>query len=142
MAFSYYVEACQRLMWELTESLSDESVEELREDCTTLGIDAWIRWTIDNMREVSAYTESPPSRRLALKKWRDPVLRNRLVLAGIQRISLAYNLLSGIVDNRVYEGLSYREMASRAGEAFHDICHQRQFVVWPFDDPNPFGTGS
>jgi len=138
MSFVYYVEACHRLKWELIESLSDENVAELREDCTILGLEGWDEWIAKNTEEMIAFVSAPPSKRAALKKWSEAKTRNRLVLAGIQHVSRAYNLLNGIEENHIYEGLSYREMSSRAGWALYDICHKRHIDLWPFDDPDPF----
>ena len=139
MPFRGYTGKCVELRWELIESLTDSEVDELREDCTTLGKRAWRDWVAENTEDILAFVAAPPSLRAKKKKWCDPVVRKRLVLAGIQHLARAYNLLASIEENFLFPGLSYREFASTAGYVYADILYNRKVEYWPFVDPNPFG---
>jgi len=137
MTYSSYNQACQGLRWELIESLSDENVDALREDCTTLSIDGWFEWLELNFDEILKYIAAAPSRRAQTRKWNERTVQGRLVLAAVQHLDRAQVFLTAIDEHFVWQGLSYREVAAGAGSAYIDI-HNKSISLWPFDDPDPF----
>ena len=72
-----------------------------------------------------------------MKRWSDAVAKKWFVLGAIQHLEGAYHFLKCIDEYDIREGLSYREMGSRAGKAFFHLFYL-DMPYWPFDDPNPF----
>ena len=141
MTYSSYIEACEKLKRELIESLPTKNVNELRKDCTNLGIEGWINWIGLNFDEILKYVSASPSRRAQTKKWNQRIVRERLVLASIQHLGHAYIFLTAIDKYFVWQGLSYREVSAGAGSAYIDV-HNSKISLWPFDDPDPFENDS
>ena len=133
---SKYAQACARFETELTESLSAKEIELLRRDCEALGLYGWMDWIRENVEEISHIVASSPSDRKRRNSWKDPALKRRLVLASLQHLTNARELLAGI-DPLLLPGLSYREMAARAGTAYLDIFYSGS-SLWPFDADSPF----
>jgi len=103
-----------------------------------LGKVGWSDWSSQHLKETLAFVAATPSKRHGLKKWREPLLKRRLVLAGLEHLNHAHNLLTGIESHWLFEGNSYREMASKAAFAYLDIFYVKKVSEWPFDDPDPF----
>jgi hypothetical protein len=136
--FYKYVQECERLVAELKESLGSAEVDALREDCKALGLRGWDEWFFDNLGVISAFIAATPSQRERRREWQASVLRRRLVLASIQQLIRACNLLGGIHRHGLSPGQSYQQMASKAADAYLDIFLKQPASDWPFDEPNPF----
>jgi hypothetical protein len=133
-----YAGACLRFERELISSLSDSDIENLRIDCVKLAQRGWLDWTFENEKNIREYVSAAPSYRARAAKWRDPVLRRRLVLASFQHIHRAFLLLDGIRRYMISPGGSYRDMARDAGSAYFDIVYLQEMIYWPFRPPAPF----
>jgi len=136
MSVYNYVSASKELLKELTGSLSKNEIDEMREACAILqkGVVAWI---FRNRKEISKFVAAPPSKRQKLKKWKDHPERHLLVFGAIQYLHWGISFLESMERNWIFEGCSYREMASRSGDAFFEV-HFSSVLFWPFDDPKPF----
>lgn len=138
MTLTTYAGRCTEYVQELSQSLSKDDIDGLQSDCAALGGDRWDEWAAANVRIISEYVSSSPSQRAKRKVWQDQILRRRLVLAAVQHLYRARNLLRVLDDYRLAPGCSYREMAALAGNAYLDICSQ-EVPDWPFPGDNPFG---
>ncbi|MEW5804068.1 MAG: hypothetical protein AB1847_18390 [bacterium] len=139
MSLSSYVEACKQFEWELKGSLTTEEINELRKDCAALGHDGWEAWEAANYHIIVEFVAAAPSSRTKKKSWKDPVLKRRLVLGAIYHVQRACHLLTGIHENFLEPGPSYRDMAAKAGRVYLEIFGAI-IPDWPFDEPNPFET--
>ncbi len=132
-----YASACTRLDLELRESLTEEEIDELREDCRALGWKGWASWFRAHYEMILLFLESTPSVRSKKKIWQDPVQRRRLVLASIQHLRGATVLLDVAARLEMQTGESYRKMGRIAAEFFWEVLSE-PVEHWPLDDPNPF----
>ena len=137
MTLAGYFARCDELIRELTGSLSTTDIDLLRSDCAAQGFAGWKQWMAHNLITIAQYTRAVPSKRAATKKWSDPALRRRLVLAGYWYLLGGRIFLEEIERQDIHPGAPYREIACRAAEAFLNIYEQR-LVFWPFGDPDPF----
>ena len=136
--FYKYVQECERLAEELKESLSSADIDELRKACKALGLRGWDDWFFDNLGVISAFMAAAPSEREKRREWQESILKRRLVLASIQQLTRASNLLAGIHSHGLSPGQSYRQMASKAADAYLDIFLKQPASDWPFDELDPF----
>jgi hypothetical protein len=137
-AFYQYARECEGLVSELRAALSANDLKELRKDCAALGLKAWDQWFFDHLSVVSSFIAASPADREKRKEWQEPVLRHRLLLAGIQQLTRACNLLDGLHRHGLVSGQSHRQMAARAADAYVDIFLKQPASDWPFDEPDPF----
>jgi hypothetical protein len=137
--FNRYAQECGKFVSELRESLTVADVNELRKDCAHLGVDGWDQWFFENLHQISAFVAATSSERETRNVWQDPVLKRHLVLASIQQLTRACNLLEGIHRYGLSPGLSYRKMAAKAADAYLEIFLKQPASDWPFDGPDPFG---
>ena len=138
MSFFRYAKECKQLVLELKALLSPADVEELRKDCSQLGIGGWDEWFFDHLDAVSAFMTATTSERERKKGWQEPVQKRRLVLAAIQQLTRACNLLEGVHRHGLGPGQSSRKIASKAADAYLDIFLKQPASDWPFEAPDPF----
>lgn len=137
MSLYSYASACSGLVTELTDSLSEEDLNELRKDCKSLGLKRWYAWQSDNLELVFDYLRATPSVRNKKKVWRDPTLRRRLVLACIGLLLRGQKLLTAADWLALKVGSPYREMGQIAAEKYLEILSE-PIERWPLDGPSPF----
>jgi hypothetical protein len=137
MNLGRYAQACNEFESELLEYLTKKDVSELREDCAALGRQPFLDWMTSQLKIIHSFVAATPSQRQKRKYWDDPVLRRRLVLAGIWYLRCAYRLLDGIDQYHLAPGGSYRETAARAGKAYTEIYYKLS-RLWPFGGQDPF----
>ena len=138
MSFFRYVKECEQLVLELKGSLTPADVEELRKDCRALGLRGWDDWFFENLDAISAFMTATTSERDRTKAWQNPLQKRRLVLAGIQQLTRACNLLEGVHKHGLGPGQSSKKIASKAARAYLDIFLKQPASDWPFDGPDPF----
>ena len=136
ISFDKYAGACNEFEWELKQCLTREDINALRNDCFQMGFYKWCAWVRENDDIIGKFVEASPSARKK-KAWQKSPLRLRLVLAAIQYVTTARDLLRGIDDMALYYGYSYREMAAKAARAYRDIFYCAT-PFWPFEAPSPF----
>jgi len=133
-----YAAGCKSLKIELIESLTTTQIDTLRKEIATLGEEKWEQWYLKNLETIKQYVLAAPSKRRSLKKWQDPFQQRHLILGSIRYLTEAAFFLSRTEVYGLYPGVSYREMAAKAGWAYWDIQARELPPDWPFDDPNPF----
>lgn len=145
MGLHNYATASNGLAQELAETLSKEEICALASDLQSIGARAWMRWQFDpkNETEIESYVNATPAARAKKVKWRDPLLRSRLILASIRHCLAAHALLRFVADHAgvLSPGGTYRDTTALAGSLFWQIWGT-EIPDWPeqFDAvcPSPF----
>lgn len=138
MSLHAYASHCELLEEELLAILSKEDVDALRKDVAEMHFRNWYLWRIHNRQEVAAFLQSPPSVRGKKRRWAEPVLLRRLVLAALHQLHCARVLLENLSCNPLEPGCSYREMAVKAADFYADTFLRQKVPNWPFEEPDPF----
>jgi hypothetical protein len=145
MGLHSYATASNANAQELAGSLSSADVIALAADLKTMGERAWMLWQCDvsNESEIENYVSATPALRAKKVKWRDPVLRSRLVLASIRHCFAGHALLRFLADHEceLSVGGPYRDTTASAGSLFWQIWGT-EIPEWPeqFESvcPSPF----
>lgn len=143
MGLHNYATASNGLAQELAKALAREDVLALAKNLRTLGLRAWINWQAEHEQEVFDYVNATPAARAKKVKWRDPLLRSKLILASIRHCLAAHALLRFVADHAgvLSPGGTYRDTTALAGSLFWQIWGT-EIPDWPeqFDVvcPSPF----
>lgn len=128
---------------ELAESLTSADVTVLAAELATTGLHDWLRWQSANAGEIEDFVQATPTQRAKKKRWHDPALRRRLVLASITHCQAAHALLD-FLHQRQYDlspGGSYRDTTALAGRLYWELMGI-EIPDWPepFERvcPSPF----
>lgn len=138
MSLFNYVSACGGFLDEIRSAITRAESAALHQDLTGMTLREWAAWIDQHSSEISSFVESTPNVRNSKKKWKDPTLRGRLILAAYQHVHQAQVLLRVIIEHSLEPGGSYRLMASIAGDAYNKILFDEEFPEWPFDGDSPF----
>lgn len=135
MSIASYASNCRSLIYELKESLSEDDIYALQLDVSGLGVNSWFDFLRNTSETIKDFQHATPAKRDRLKKFQEPVLKRRLVLASIQRLIGAHELLCCMM-NQYYEGKSYRDAAALAADDYRSLASVLPYTRWPFDcDP-------
>jgi hypothetical protein len=143
MGIRNYATASSAFVQELAASLTSEDVAALATELASTGLRGWVEWQIANEDEMLDYVAATPAQRMKKKRWCEPVLRRRLVLASIFHCQAAAALLGFLRDNEVAlsPGGSYRDTTVNAGKLYWEIMGS-EIPDWPEEweqeCPSPF----
>lgn len=132
MGIGNYASASMSAVQELAAALTTEDVRALASELAKEGIKAWVDWQVDHESEIQDYVAATPSQRQKKKRWNDPALRPRLVLAALTHCLAAAELL-GFLHAHEFEllpGGPYRDTTALAGSLYWKIMHS-DVPHWP-----------
>lgn len=131
---SSYSANADHLAEELLGSLSEDDIEHLRMDLEQLGVEGWIVWAEKAQHEANDYLRATEKQRVRLKKWRDSVLRRRLVLIAYHQARLASSMLDAAAN--LGPGGGYRDTTAYAASLGLRVMRDGEWR-WPFLDLDP-----
>lgn len=135
MSLDHYPQQAYELAIELKESLTDAEISELQQSLTGVSIRDWEKWKMENEKLISEFVASTPSQR---NKQKFKKLFPHIALAAYQHCMDGHVLLKKIESHYLLPGISYRSMASRAGEAYQAVVGSDETEEWPYEGECPF----
>lgn len=139
MPIEGYVSKLRDLLWELQETLSSDEIKILKRELDGFSDGQWLRFLAEDYKLIREFQVASPSKRNRLKKFQDPNLKGKLVLAAYQCLKGGYLFLRGASEAYQYEGLPYREAGVIASRDAYDLFAAYPYIGWPFDHDPPKG---
>ncbi|WP_419657736.1 uncharacterized protein Dvar_68570 [Desulfosarcina variabilis str. Montpellier] len=141
--FKKCIKECDLVETELRSCLSPMEIKVLRAEMKSLGRDEWLLWSCTHAASIDEFLAEPPSIRRRQPHWKMDEVRQRFLLAAIQRVRQARRMLLHIDRHCLFPwaGGSGRDAAVRAAQALDDVENYPE-PYWPFEGPDPFeGAG-
>ncbi len=137
--FQKMLAECETVETELRSCLSITDVNTLRADMQSLGQAEWLSWSYRHAGSIAEFLAEPPSIRRRQPAWQTPALRQRFLLAAIQRVRQGRRMLLHIDRHCLFPwaGGTSRDFAIRAAQALDDATDYPE-SLWPFGGPDPF----
>lgn len=135
-----YINGTREISEELFTLLENAEIKELHGTLSGWSSRDWMKWRIQNHDLVCSFVAATPSQRKKLKKFQQQ--RLMLTLAGFHHCREASTLINSITSPSLCAGLSYREMAALAGDAFNRLFDD-DIPIWPYQQmPSPFADSA
>lgn len=120
---------------EIFDTFPEYKVDVLYSRLKEMGVHDWLKWKKEHNEVINKYIESTPMQRNKLKMF--SALMPLLSFAAYQQCLAAYDVLRIIEKNNLIPGVSYRNIAASAANAYQEICELIEHEVWPWEN-DPF----